>query len=68
MVSRDADKPASAESVLVDRLLSYALRQAPGEQQKRGDKRLDEARDLIVDNQLSLSSDDLQITQDEIIS
>ena len=67
MVSRDADIPASAGSVLMDRMLSFT-RQSPGEQQRRGDKRLDEARDLIVDNQLSLSSGDLQVIQNRIIS
>ena len=60
--------PANAGGVLMDRMLGYVVRQAPGEQQKRGDKRLDETRDLIVENQLVISSGDLQVIQDKIIS
>ena len=52
----------------MDRMLGYVVRQSPGEQQRRGDRRLDEARDLIIENQLVISSDDLQVIQDKIIS
>ena len=65
---RDIVIPANAGGVLMDRMLGYVVRQSPGEQQRRGDRRLDEARDLIIENQLVISSDDLQVIQDKIIS
>lgn len=65
MVSRDADKPASAGSVLMDRMLSFT-RQPSGEQEKRGDRLLDEAQALIAENQLVINSADLEAIQERI--
>ena len=65
MVSRDADKPASAGSVLMDRMLSFT-RQPSGEQEKRGDRLLDEAQALIAENRLVINSADLGVIEDKI--
>ena len=58
--------PANAGGVLMDRMLDYVSKQSPGEQEKRGDRRLDEARTLIVQNQLVLSPRDLEVIEERI--
>jgi hypothetical protein len=65
-MSRDAVIPANAGGVLMDRMLGYVARQSPGEQEKRGDRRLDEARTLIVENQLVIGSSDFQVIEERI--
>ena len=65
-MSRDAVIAANAGGVLMDRMLGYVARQAPGEQEKRGDRRLDEARALIVENQLVIHSTDLEVVEESI--
>ena len=63
---RDVVIPANAGGVLMDRMLGYVAKQAPGEQEKRGDRRLDEARTLIVQNQLVIDSRDLEVIEERI--
>lgn len=65
-MSRDAVIAANAGGVLMDRMLGYVARQAPGEQEKRGDRRLDEARALIVENQLVIHTRDLEVVEESI--
>ena len=50
----------------MDRMLSYVAKQSPGEQAKRGDKRLDEARALIVENHLVIEPSDFQVIEERI--
>ena len=57
---------ANAGGVLMDRMLSYVAKQAPGEREKRGDRRLDEARALIEENQQVIDSGDLQVIEERI--
>ena len=63
---RDAVIAANAGGVLMDRMLGYVAKQAPSEQEKRGDRRLDDARALIVENQQVIDSGDLQVVEARI--
>ena len=63
---RDSFVAADAGGVLMDRMLSYVAKQSPGEQVKRGDKRLDEARALIVENHLVIDPSDFQVIEERI--
>ena len=65
-MSRDLFVAADAGGVLMDRMLSYVAKQSPGEQVKRGDKRLDEARALIVENHLVIEPGDFQVVEGRI--
>ena len=66
IMPRNGVIPANAGGVLMDRMLSYVAKQSPGEQDKRGDRRLDEARTLIVQNELVIDSRDLEVIEDRI--
>ena len=57
---------ANAGGVLMDRMLGYVAKQSPAEQERRGDKRLDDARTLITENQQVLHSSDIRIIEERI--
>lgn len=50
----------------MDRMLGYAAKRFPAEQEKRGDERLEEARTLIIENQLVIDSSDLQVIEERM--
>ncbi len=57
----------NAGGVIVGRMLDYVAKQAPSEQEKRGDKRLEDARSLIVEHQQVIHSSDREVVEEKII-
>jgi hypothetical protein len=65
-MSRDTFVAVDAGGVLVDRMLGFVAKRSPGEQAKRGDRRLDDARALMVEDQALIDPSDLQVVAERI--
>lgn len=66
MVPRDADIPASTGGVLMGKVLGFIKQSSSSEQERRGDRRLEEARALIEENRLVIAGHDLEVLQERI--
>jgi hypothetical protein len=65
--SNMSDGPLDASAVLTLKLLDFLASQRPSAQAKRGDRRLDDARQLARENESLISPIDLEIAKDKII-
>ena len=59
--------PLDASGVLTWKLLDFLASQWPSAQEKRGDRRLDNARQLASENETLISPSDLEIAKERII-
>ncbi len=60
------DVPLSAGAVLTTTVLNAVGRQFPSSQEKRGDDKLNQARDLVTEVRTFVTEDDLTVIEDKI--
>ena len=65
-MAENAIIPANAGGILMDRMLDFVAKRTPSEQEKRGDRRLDDARTLLIENRLVIHPTDLQVIEERI--
>jgi hypothetical protein len=65
IMSRNQANAAKARGIM-KRLWGFVTKHFPGEQERRGDRRMDEARALILQNQLLIDSSDLHVLEEKI--
>ena len=58
--------PANAGGILMDRMLGFVAKRTPSELEKRGDRRLDDARALLIRDRLVMDPTDLQVVEQSI--
>jgi hypothetical protein len=58
--------PLDASGVLMSKLLHFLASQRPSAQAERGDGRLDDARNLAIENEELIDPDDLEIAMARI--
>lgn len=66
MSDTSSPPPLDASGVLTWRLLNFLASQRPSAQEKRGNRRLDEARMLARENGSQISHDDMEIVKHRI--
>ena len=50
----------------MDRMLGFVAKRTPSEQEKRGDRRLDDARALLIRDRLVMDPTDLEVVEESI--
>ena len=66
-MSEVSGPPLDASGVLTWKLLHFLAGQRPSAQEKRGDRRLDNARQLARENETFIGPSDLEIAKERII-
>ena len=60
-MSGNQDISANTVGVFINRILGYAAKQFPAEQEKEGDEWLEEACTILIENHLTINRDDFQL-------